>query len=163
MPYCIKSDCCIMSPSQNLYISRRGLEEIKVELSQLLEGRKKVTAKIKEAREFGDLSENAEYTEAKTKQSFIEGRISEIETMLKVAKVIDENNHKNGVVSLGSRVKLDGGKEYEITGSNEASPELGKISNESPIGMALLGHLAGETIEINTPDGVKKYTIVSVG
>ena len=145
-----------------MYISRRGLEEIKEELTQLLEERKEITAKIKEAREFGDLSENAEYTEAKTKQSFIEGRIAEIETMLKVAKVIDENNHQNGVIALGSRVKLDSGKEYEITGSNEASPKLGKISNESPIGMALLGRLTGDTIEINTPDGVKKYKILEV-
>jgi transcription elongation factor GreA len=151
-----------MSQSQNLYISRRGLEEIKTELVQLLEERKEVTAKIKEAREFGDLSENAEYTEAKTKQSFIEGRISEIETMLKVAKVIDENNHKNGIITLGSRVKLDSGKEYELTGSNEASPALGKISNESPIGMALLGRLAGDIIDINTPDGVKRYKILEV-
>lgn len=151
-----------MSQSQNLYISRRGLEEIKAELAQLLGERKEITAKIKEAREFGDLSENAEYTEAKTKQSFIEGRIVEIEMMLKVAKVIDENNHKNGIITLGSKVKLDNGKEYEIAGSNEASPEQGKISNESPIGMALLGRLAGDTIEINTPDGVKKYTVISV-
>lgn len=151
-----------MSQSQNLYISRRGLEEIKVELVQLLEERKEITAKIKEAREFGDLSENAEYTEAKTKQSFIEGRIAEIETMLKVAKVIDDSNHKNGIITLGSRVKLDSGREYELTGSNEASPELGKISNESPIGMALLGHLTGDTVEINTPDGVKKYKILEV-
>ncbi|MBU1083193.1 transcription elongation factor GreA [Patescibacteria group bacterium] len=151
-----------MSQSQNLYISRRGLEEIKAELAQLLGDRKIITAKIKEAREFGDLSENAEYTEAKTKQSFIEGRIVEIEMMLKVAKVIDENNHKNGIITLGSKVKLDNGKEYEIAGSNEASPEQGKISNESPIGMALLGRLAGDTIEINTPDGVKKYTVISV-
>lgn len=151
-----------MNQSQNLYISRRGLEEIKTELVQLLEERKEVTAKIKEAREFGDLSENAEYTEAKTKQSFIEGRIAEIETMLKVAKVIDDNNHKNGIITLGSRVKLDNGKEYELTGSNEASPELGKISNESPIGMALIGRLAGDTVDINTPDGVKRYKVLEV-
>lgn len=152
-----------MNQTQNLYISRRGLEEIKEELAGLLEERKKITAKIKEAREFGDLAENAEYTEAKTKQSFIEGRIAEIETMLKVAKVIDENNHKDGRITLGSKVKIDGGLgEYTITGSNEASPELGKISNESPIGMALIGHLAGEVVEINTPDGVKKYTIIEV-
>lgn len=151
-----------MSQLQNLYISRRGLEEIKTELALLLEERKEITAKIKEAREFGDLSENAEYTEAKTKQSFIEGRIVEIETMLKVAKVIDKNNHKNGIITLGSKVKLDNGKEYEITGSNEASPGLGKISNESPIGMALLGRLAGDTVEINTPDGIKKYKVLKV-
>ncbi len=152
-----------MNQTQNLYISRRGLEEIKEELAGLLEERKKITAKIKEAREFGDLSENAEYVEAKTKQSFIEGRIAEIETVLKVAKVIDENNHKDGRITLGSKVKIYGGLgEYTIVGSNEASPELGKISNESPIGMALIGHLVGEVVEINTPDGVKKYTIIEV-
>ncbi|MFA5966914.1 MAG: transcription elongation factor GreA [Patescibacteria group bacterium] len=150
---------------QELYVSRAGLEELKVELEKLLGERKDITERIKEARELGDLSENAEYTEAKNKQSFVEGRIAEIETILKVAKVIDENNKANGRVSLGSHVKVKVAgdlREYNITGSNEASPILGKISNESPIGQALMGHKKGDVVEIATPDGVKKCEIIEI-
>ncbi|MBN2585081.1 transcription elongation factor GreA [Patescibacteria group bacterium] len=150
---------------QDLYISRAGLEELKTELSELLEERKEITAKIKEAREFGDLSENAEYQEAKTKQSFIEGRIVEIESMLKVAKVIDDNNRVNGRVALGSTVKveIDGQtKEFIVTGSNESNPAEGKISNESPIGRALMGQKKGDKVDIATPDGARQYTILEV-
>jgi len=148
---------------QDLYISRAGLEELKTELAELLEERKDITAKIKEAREFGDLSENAEYQEAKTKQSFIEGRIAEIESMLKVAKVIDDNNRTNGRVALGSKVKVEVNgqtKEFVITGSNESNPAEGKISNESPIGRALMGKKKGDVVDITTPDGTRQYHIL---
>lgn len=152
-----------MSQQQELYISRQGLVDIKKELGQLLEERKIITAKIKEAREFGDLSENAEYQEAKTKQSFTEGRIVEIEAMLKVAKIIDNNNRANGKVALGSKIKLDKiDMEYTITGSNEASPTEGKISNESPLGQALLGKSKGDIVKIETPDGEKQYKIIKI-
>lgn len=152
-----------MSQQKELYISRQGLVDIKKELGQLLEERKIITAKIKEAREFGDLSENAEYQEAKTKQSFTEGRIAEIEAMLKVAKIIDNNNRANGKVALGSKIKLDKiDMEYTITGSNEASPTEGKISNESPLGQALLGKSKGDIVKIETPDGEKQYKIIKV-
>ena len=150
---------------QELYVSKAGLEELKNELQGLLGERKNVAERIKEARELGDLSENSEYIEAKTKQSFMEGRIAEIEAMLKVAKVIDENNRVNGRVALGSKVKIvaDGNtREYELTGSNEASPLQGKISNESPIGQALMGHKKGDVVEINTSDGPRQYTITEV-
>jgi len=152
-------------PHQELYVSRAGLEELKAELERLLGERKDITERIKEARELGDLSENAEYTEAKNKQSFVEGRIAEIETILKVAKVIDENNKANGRVSLGSHVKVKVAgdlREYDITGSNEASPLQGRISNESPIGQALMGHKKGDSVDIATPDGTKKCEIVEV-
>lgn len=152
-------------PNQDLYVSRAGLEDLKTELAKLLEDRKDITGKIKEARELGDLSENSEYIEAKNKQSFVEGRIAEIEAMLKVAKVIDENNRVNGRVSLGSHVKLSVGgemKEYDIAGSNEANPLVGKISNESPLGQALMGHKTGDSVDIMTPDGPKKCEIVAV-
>lgn len=154
-----------MAQQQDLYISRQGLEELRQELSGLLEGRKDVTAQIREAREFGDLSENAEYLEAKNKQSFIEGRIAEIEAILKIAKVIDENNRSGGRVALGCKVKVkvnSGIREYTITGSNEAKPEEGKVSNESPLGQALMGHKKGDKVEIETPDGLRKYTIIAV-
>lgn len=151
--------------NQDLYVSRAGLEDLKTELAKLLEERKGITERIKEARELGDLSENSEYIEAKTKQSFVEGRIAEIEAMLKVAKVIDENNRTNGRVSLGSHVKVSVAgdtREYDITGSNEARPLEGKISNESPIGQALMGHKKGDVVDITTPDGAKKCEILEV-
>ncbi|MFH0912041.1 MAG: transcription elongation factor GreA, partial [Patescibacteria group bacterium] len=142
--------------NQELYVSRAGLEDLKVELDKLLNQRKGIAERIKDARELGDLSENSEYIETKNKQSFVEGRISEIEAMLKIAKVIDDSNRVNGRIALGSRVKLMVGgeaREYEVTGSNEARPLQGKISNESPLGQALLGHKKGDVIEITTPDG----------
>lgn len=151
--------------NQDLYVSRTGLEELKTELAKLLEERKDIAERIKEARELGDLSENSEYIEAKTKQSFVEGRIAEIEAMLKLAKVIDENNKANGRVSLGSRVKVTVNgetKEYELAGSNEANPLTGKISNESPIGQALMGHKKGDVVDITTPDGPKKCEIIEI-
>jgi len=152
-----------MNQQQELYVSRQGLADLKKELEQLLEERKIITGKIKEAREFGDLSENAEYQEAKTKQSFAEGRIAEIKAMLKIAKVIDNNNRTNGRVALGSKVKLDKVDiEYIITGSNEASPTEGKISNESPLGQALLGKSKGDIVKIETPDGEKQYKIIKI-
>ncbi|OGB74136.1 transcription elongation factor GreA [candidate division Kazan bacterium RBG_13_50_9] len=154
-----------MTQSQDLYISRKGLEELRQELDELLGERREGTARIKEAREFGDLSENAEYIEAKNKQSFIEGRIAEIEAILKVAKIIDENNKSNGRVALGSKVKvkINGElREYTITGSNEARPEEGKISNESPLGQALMGRKKSDIVEIETPDGIRRYTVEGV-
>ncbi len=152
-----------MNQQKELYVSKQGLADLKQELGELLEERKIITAKIKEAREFGDLSENAEYQEAKTKQSFTEGRIAEIEAMLKIAKVIDNNNKTNGMVALGSKIKLDKiDMEYIITGSNEASPTEGKISNESPLGMALLGKSKGDVVKIETPDGTKQYKIIKI-
>ncbi|MBU1092119.1 transcription elongation factor GreA [Patescibacteria group bacterium] len=150
---------------KELYVSKAGLEELKTELQGLLEERKNIAERIKEARELGDLSENAEYTEARTKQSFVEGRIAEIEAILKVAKIIDDTNRVNGRVALGSKItiKSDGNERvYEITGSNETNPLTGKISNESPIGQALMGHKKGDIVEINTPDGPKQYTITDV-
>lgn len=150
---------------KDFYLSHKGLEDLKEELKDLLGERKEVVIRIKEAREFGDLSENAEYAEAKNKQSFIEGRIVEIEALLKVVKIIDTKNSKKGEIALGSRVKvkINGDvREYTIAGSDEASPAAGTISNESPIGQALMGHKKNDVIEIETPDGAKKYTVVEI-
>ena len=152
-------------PNQELYVSRAGLEELKAELERLLEERKEITERIKDARELGDLSENSEYIEAKNKQSFVEGRIVEIEAILKVAKVIDENNRVSGRVALGSHIKVSVNgdiREYEMAGSNEANPLTGKISNESPIGQALMGHKKGDSVDIATPDGTKKCEILEI-
>ncbi|MEA1910014.1 MAG: transcription elongation factor GreA [Patescibacteria group bacterium] len=154
-----------MSSEKELYLSKAGLEDLKTELAGLLEERKEITQRIKDARELGDLSENAEYTAAKNKQSFTEGRIAEIESMLKIATIIDDSNRTNGNVALGSVVKVDvdgDQKEYTVTGSSEARPLEGKISNESPIGLALMGQKKGSTVEVETPDGVKEYRIISI-
>ena len=150
---------------KELYLSKEGLENLKKELEDLKQQRVDITQKIKEAREFGDLSENAEYQEAKIRQSFIEGRIEEIDSMLKTAKIIDGNGHANGVVGLGSTVLASvAGKEVtlHVTGSSEADPIQGKISNESPLGQALLGRRVGEVVKLATPDGDREYKIIKV-
>lgn len=135
------------------------------ELASLKAQRVEITQKIKEAREYGDLSENAEYQEAKTKQAFVEGRIEEIEATLKLAKVIDAKNNTQGEVGLGSTVVVDvNGNEvtYQLTGSDEANPARGKISHESPLGQALMGKRAGERVAVSTPDGEREYSVVRV-
>jgi len=146
------------------YLSQSGIDALKQELEKLLRERKEVSARIKEAREFGDLSENTEYVEAKTKQSFIEGRIEEIQTLLKNATLI-ENNKSRSFVSLGSKVKLQYNSttvEYILVGSNEAKPAEGKISNESPLGQALLGRRKEEEFIFETPDGKRKYRVLEI-
>lgn len=150
---------------KELYLSQEGLANLKTELDDLKQQRVDITQKIKEAREFGDLSENAEYQEAKIRQSFIEGRIEEIEAMLKSAKIINDNDHAKGVIGLGSDVVVSfSGKEvtYHITGSSEADPTSSKISNESPLGRALMGHAAGDKVVLSTPDGDREYKIIKV-
>ncbi len=150
---------------QELYLSKEGLDNLQRELASLKQQRVEITQKIKEAREYGDLSENAEYQEAKTKQAFVEGRIEEIEATLKLAKVIDAKNNANGEVGLGSTVVVDvGGNEvtYQLTGSDEANPARGKISHESPLGRALMNKRAGERVTVNTPDGDREYLVVRV-
>ncbi|MDD5606133.1 MAG: transcription elongation factor GreA [Patescibacteria group bacterium] len=149
-----------------MYISKEGLEKLQKELSELQVQRVEITQKIKEAREFGDLSENAEYQEARTKQSFIEGRIEEIEAILKSAQVVDGRSKAKGVIGVGSEVvvKANGSeKTYKLTGSDEASPLEGKISHESPLGQALMGQKVGDKVTLETPDGKKEYTILKVG
>jgi transcription elongation factor GreA len=157
-----------MMDVQELYLSKEGLAKLKEELVGLQQERVDVTQKIREAREFGDLSENAEYQEAKTKQAFIEGRVEEIESMLKTAKIIEDENGKTingGEVRVGSKVTVKfNGREvvYDITGSNEASPAEGKISNESPLGRVLLGRRSGEKVILSTGDGDREYQVVKV-
>ncbi len=157
-----------MMDVQELYLSKEGWTKLKEELADLQLQRVEVTQKIREAREFGDLSENAEYQEAKTRQAFIEGRIEEIETTLKTAKIINGNGNggiNGGEVTVGSQVTVKfNGKEitYDITGSNEASPEEGKISNESPLGRTLIGRRIGEKVKLATGEGEREYQIVKV-
>ena len=145
-------------------LTLEGLKELEAELDQLkVEGRKEAAEKIKLAKSFGDLSENSEYDEARDQQAKVESRIAELEYLMKNAVIIDTDAVKN-VVSLGSTVILkyaDGTeKQYDLVGSNEVDPLRGKISDRSPIGMAIIGHKKGENVTIETPVGEKDAQIV---
>ncbi|HHZ03012.1 MAG TPA: transcription elongation factor GreA [Tissierellia bacterium] len=149
-------------------ITAEGLEELKKELEELkLVKRKEISEKIKTALAFGDISENAEYDEAKNEQANVESRIAKLEYMIKNAKVIEEVKEK-GVVTIGSKVRVkdlefDEEMEYTIVGSAEADPFKGKISNVSPLGKALLNKKIGEIIEVASPTGdMIKYQILTV-
>ena len=154
-----------MSLDGQQYLTREGLAKLKVELKQLKTvKRKEIALRIQEAKELGDLSENAEYAEAKSEQGFIEGRIIEIENTLKNAVVISEEK-SSGLVKVGSSLKVktnDNEMTLTIVGSNEANPGNGLISNESPLGQALLGHKVGDQVEGKVPAGVVKYKILSI-
>jgi len=126
--------------------------------------RPQVIERIKRAKDYGDLSENAEYEDARNEQSFVEGRIKEVEYVLKNA-VLVQNGKSKGEISLGSvaTVKLDGEKlTYELVGSNEVDPMAGKISNESPIGRALMGRKVGDKVTASTPGGALDIEILKV-
>ena len=144
--------------TKELVMTRAGLEALEKELEELKTVRRKdVAEKIKVARGFGDLSENSEYDEAKNEQGFIESRIAQLEAMLKHARVIDNDDLSLEHVSVGTHVKIedeDGEvEEYDITGSTEADPLNGKISDESPVGAALMGQKVGQTVTVSLPNG----------
>ncbi len=154
-----------MSPDGQMYVTADGLEKLKVELKHLkVVKRREMAARIQEAKELGDLSENAEYAEAKNEQAFIEGRIIELENTVKNAVIITAEEGGT-LVQIGSTVsvQVDGKQQsYTIVGSNEADPAKHFISNESPLGHAVIGHRVGEVFEIKVPKGVVKYKIISV-
>ena len=145
-----------------------GLKKLEDELEQLKSvKRREVAERIKQAIEFGDISENSEYEDAKNEQAFIEGRILTLEKMLRNAKIIDDENLGTEVVSIGSTVKLkdmEYGDEFEYTvvGSVEADPGANKISNESPVGKAILGQPKGSVVEVTVPAGQLKYQILDI-
>ena len=140
-------------------VSSEGLKKLQEELEYLkTTKRKEVAEAIKVARGFGDLSENSEYDEAKNEQGLVEARIAEIEAMLKNVKVIDESNIATDKVSVGNRVKVydqtfEEEIEYTIVGSSESNPALNKISDESPLGKALIGATIDEVVKAETPGG----------
>jgi transcription elongation factor GreA len=142
-----------------------GLKKLQDELRVLKEERRKeVIERIQEAVAHGDLSENADYAQAKEEQAFIEGRIQEIEEMIKNAELI-EHNHNRNMVSIGSTVTLktkDNTVKYTIVGSNEANPAAGRISNESLVGRALLGCKVGQKVPVDTAVGKNEYEVVSI-
>ena len=146
-------------------ISQEGYDKLNNELNHLINvKRKEIAERIEKAKELGDLSENAEYTEAKEAQAFNEGRISEISAMLKNLTVV-QNGHNKGVVGMGSsvKVKVNGNeKSYTIVSFNEADPLAGKISNESPLGRAFIGRKKGDKVRVETPKGELEYEIVEV-
>jgi len=148
----------------NLIITKAGLDKLTNELLELKsKKRPSAIARIKHARELGDLSENADYQDAREEQAFIEGRIKELEAMIKDAQVA--HGASGDIVGLGSTVDVGLRGEtmqFTIVGPSEADPSQGTISNESPIGGALLEHKAGESVGVNTPDGVVEYKIISV-
>lgn len=156
-----------MAEKKNL-LTREGLRKLEDELQELkVNKRQEVALKIKEAREQGDLSENAEYDAAKDEQRDIEARIEEIEKILKNAEVADEDEIEQGVVNFGSEVSvldigLDEVNTYKIVGSTEANVLEGKISNESPLGIAMLKHKVGETITVEAPDGNFDFKIIDI-
>lgn len=146
-------------------LTPEGLEKLQAELKKLKDvDRPAIIERIKTAKEFGDLSENAEWEEATKAQAFVEGRIAELEEMIRRARVIAPSD-TSGSVNLGSQVvvEIDGEKEtYEIVGATESDPASGKISVESPIGQALLGHKAGDVVEVAAPAGLLKTKILEV-
>ncbi len=148
------------------FITKEGLEKIKKELDELRGvKRKEIASRIQEAKELGDLSENAEYAEAKNEQSFTEGRIAELETIEKNATVIDGTKKNSQQVVVGATITVDDQgmrRTYEIVGSNEADPSKGLISNESPLGQALIGKKSGENVSIETPKGSHIITVVEI-
>ncbi len=145
-------------------ITIEGQKELSSELTTLIGRRSEVAAKIAEAREFGDLSENAEYDVAREEQGLVETRIAEIEDILQNCEIIKGGSKSK--VTLGSQVELKLGKKqfvYSIVGPVEADPLAGKISNESPIGLALFGKKVGDTATIVTPKGEVTYEIANIG
>ena len=147
------------------YLSREGLDKLRQELEEMTSvKRPEVAQRIHDAKEHGDLSENAEYEDAKNEQAFVEGRIQTLEALIKNATLIDEH-HSNDHVQIGSTVKVsgpDGSQTFTIVGSTEAKPTEGKISNESPVGRALLGKKKGENVTVQVPAGDIAYKIVSI-
>lgn len=157
-----------MEENKEFLLTQEGYDKLGEELENLkVVKRKEVAERIKVAISFGDLSENAEYDEAKKEQAQVEERILKLENMVRKAVIIDESKIDLNVVTIGSIVKVkdlefDEEVEYTIVGSTEADPYDGKISNESPVGKALLGRAAKEVVEVQVPDGVAKFEILEI-
>jgi len=152
---------------KDIYLTKGGVEKLQKELKQLIEvDRQDIISKIKEAREYGDLSENAEYDAAVHQQGMVEGRIEELELMLKNARIIDGKNNASGKVGIGSsvEVEIEGDKEtFNLVGSAESDPAKGLISIDSPLGKALMGSKVGDIAKVAIPDGGEvEYKILAI-
>ena len=153
---------------KEVILTPEGYEKLKVEIDTLsTEKRREVADRIRVAREFGDIAENAEYDDAKNEQAMLEHKIAQLEERLLNARVIDTSDVDTSVVSVGSVVRLrdvDAKEtvEYHIVGSAEANPAERRLSNESPVGKAIIGKKKGETVEVATPRGSLKYKIIDI-
>ena len=157
-----------MSDFKKYIMTYEGVKKLEEELEYLKTvKRKEITEKIKVALGYGDLSENSEYDEAKNEQAFVEGRIMQLENMLKNASIVDESEISTDVVNVGTKVRVkdfefDEEVEYLIVGSAESDPMNFKISNESPVGRALMGKKVGEVIEVAVPSGMSKFEVLEI-
>jgi transcription elongation factor GreA len=153
---------------KEVILTAEGYEKLKQEIDHLsTDKRREVADRIRIAREFGDIAENAEYDDAKNEQAMLEHRIATLEERLLAARVIESSDVSKDVVSIGSKVRLrdvDAKEtiEYHIVGSAEANPAEHRLSNESPVGKAIIGHKKGETVEVSTPRGSLKYKILEI-
>jgi transcription elongation factor GreA len=153
---------------REVILTPEGYEKLKQEIEFLSnEKRREVADRIRDARQFGDIAENAEYDDAKNEQALLEQRIAKLEERLRDARVLEKGEVKSDIVSVGSRVRLrdiDAGKtfEYHIVGSAEADPAESRLSNESPVGKAIMGRKKGETVEVTTPRGALKFKILGI-
>lgn len=154
--------------NNSVYLTKAGYKKLEEKLEELVvKKRSEVAEKIKVAREFGDISENAEYDAAKEEQAMLEGEIKTIQSQLANAVIIDEDSIDTNTVSLGCTVKLydiefDEANEYQLVGATEANIKEGKISTSSPVGSAILGKRKGATVEVETPQGTIKVKIMSI-
>ncbi len=153
---------------KEIVLTRDGLKKLEDELDELKTvHRREVNERIRQAKEFGDISENAEYEDAKQEQAFVEGRVLKLESMIRNARIIDQSDYVADEVHLGAtvRVKETGSgsaHEFTIVGSAEADPKNARLSNESPLGHALMGRKQGEVVDVTTPRGQMKYKIESI-
>lgn len=153
---------------KEVFLTLNGLRKLEDELDHLKTvKRREIAGIIKEALDFGDISENSEYDQAKNEQAQLEDRIAKLEGMLRNAIIIDESDIKTDVVSIGCKVlvkdlEYDEEMTLTIVGSAEADPHNGLISNESPVGSSLLGHKSGDVVDISVPDGIIKYEILNI-
>jgi transcription elongation factor GreA len=153
---------------KEVILTSEGYESLKKEIEELSTvKRREVAERIRVAREFGDIAENAEYDDAKNEQMLLEHRIATLEERLRDARVISKKDVAKDVVSIGSKVKLRDVAaretvEYHIVGSAEANPAQNKLSNESPVGKAIIGKKKGETVEVSAPRGTLKYKILEI-
>ena len=153
---------------KEVILKQEGYEKLKQEIELLqTEKRREVAERIRVAREFGDIAENAEYDDAKNEQAMLEHKIAQLEERLLSARVITKKEIKSGEVSIGTKVRLRDVKanktvEYHIVGSAEANPAENKLSNESPVGKAIIGKKKGETVEVTAPRGTMKFKILEI-
>ena len=157
-----------MAMAKQVLLTDEGLKKLETELEELKGNkRKEIADKIEVARSFGDLSENSEYDEAKNEQAIVEARIAELEATLRNVKILDEDDLTTEMIHVGSKIKVfdkefDEEVSYQIVGSTEADPMHGRISDESPVGNALLGHKVGDVVDVEVPDGVVTFEILDI-